>query len=148
MLLNMITFLIKQLRSKNNYYDKLYNILTTKLSHMLINMVKVNKIMAVSAKLKRSEYCIWDNLVMTKKRKPTKKNLNLFIAAENNGIRTNYIKGKIDNMQQNSKCIICGDREEIANHILSQCSKLVHNWMGKVNHWELCKRLRFEHTTK
>ena len=41
------------------------------------------------------------------------------------------------------------------NHIISQCSKLVqkeykarHNWVDKVIHWELCKRLKFDYTNK
>ena len=35
---------------------------------------------------------------------------SLLIAAQNNIIRTNYIKAKIDKSQQNSKCRLCGDR--------------------------------------
>ena len=41
------------------------------------------------------------------------------------------------------------------NHIISECSKLAqkeykirHNWVGKVIHWELYKKLKFDHTTK
>ena len=46
------------------------------------------------------------------------------IVAENNAIRTNQIKTRIDKTQQNSKCRLCGDREETINHIISKCSKL------------------------
>ena len=35
---------------------------------------------------------------------------SLLIAAQNNTIRTNHIKARIDKMQQNSKCRLCGDR--------------------------------------
>ena len=38
------------------------------------------------------------------------------IVAQNNRIRINYIKAKIDNMQQNSKCRLCSDRDETVNH--------------------------------
>ena len=38
-------------------------------------------------------------------------------AAQNNAIRTNQIKARIDKMQQNSKCRLCGDRDETINHI-------------------------------
>ena len=38
-------------------------------------------------------------------------------------------------------------------HIMSECSKLVpkeyktsHSWVGKVIHWELCKKFKFEKT--
>ena len=41
------------------------------------------------------------------------------------------------------------------NHIISECSKLTqkefktrHDRVGKVIHWELCKRLNFDYTTK
>ena len=44
---------------------------------------------------------------------------SLLIAAQNNAIRTNHIKARIDKTQQNSKCKLCGDR-----HIISECSKL------------------------
>ena len=41
----------------------------------------------------------------------------LLIAAQNNAIRTNHIKARIDKTQQNSKCRLCGDRDEMINHI-------------------------------
>ena len=41
------------------------------------------------------------------------------------------------------------------NHILSECSKLTqkeykarHGWVGKVIHWEMCKKFKFDHTNK
>ena len=44
-------------------------------------------------------------------------------------------------MQQNSKCRLCGDRDETTKHIISECSKLAqreyktrHDWVGKVIH--------------
>ena len=43
---------------------------------------------------------------------------SLLIAAENNAIRTNYNKVKIDNMQQNSECRLWGDKEETDNRII------------------------------
>ena len=36
---------------------------------------------------------------------------SLLIAAQNNAIRTNYVKVKIDNMQQNSKCRFCEEKD-------------------------------------
>ena len=49
---------------------------------------------------------------------------SLQIAAQNNAIRTNYIKVRIDKMQQNSKYRLCDDRDETINPIISECSKL------------------------
>ena len=48
----------------------------------------------------------------------------LQMASQNNTIRTNHIKERIDKTQQNSKCRLCSDRDETINHIISECSKL------------------------
>ena len=47
---------------------------------------------------------------------------SLLIAAQNNAIKANHIKVRIDKMQQNSKRRLCGDRDK-TNHI-SKSSKL------------------------
>ena len=49
---------------------------------------------------------------------------SLLMVAQNSAIRTNHIKARIDKTQQNSKCRLCGDRDETINHIISECSKL------------------------
>ena len=84
---------------------------------------------------------------MAKKRKLNRERDSLLIAAQNNAIRTNHIKARIDKTQQNSKCKLCGDRNETINHIMSKCSKLAqkeyktrHDWVGK--------KLKFDHTNK
>ena len=46
------------------------------------------------------------------------------IAAQDNAVRTSHIKAGIDKTQQNSKCRLCGDRDETINHIISEYSKL------------------------
>ena len=40
------------------------------------------------------------------------------------------------------------------NRVITSCSKLAqkvyktrHDWLGKVNNWELCKKLIFDYTT-
>ena len=80
---------------------------------------------------------------------------SLLIAAQDNAIRTNYIKNRIYKTQQSSKCRPCGDRDETINHIISKCSKLAqkeykarYDWVGKVIHWEMCKKFKFDHTNK
>ena len=79
----------------------------------------------------------------------------LLITAQDNAIRSNHIKAIIDKTRQNSKCRLCGDRVETTNHIISECSKLAqmeykvrHDWVGKVIQWEMCKKLKFDHTNK
>ena len=78
-----------------------------------------------------------------------------FSFRKNDAIRTNQIKARRDKTQQNSKCRLCGDRNEAMNHIKSECSKLAqkeyktrYNWVGKVIHWEICKKFKFDHTNK
>ena len=80
---------------------------------------------------------------------------SLLIVAQNNAIRTNYIKARINKTQQNSRCRLCGDRDETNNHIISEKIKLAqkeyktrYNCVVKVIHWELCKKLKFDHTNK
>ena len=78
---------------------------------------------------------------------------SLLIAAQDNAIKTNPAKARIDKTQQNSKCRLCGDRDETITHIISECSELAqneykarHDWVGKVIHWEMCKKFKFDHT--
>ena len=80
---------------------------------------------------------------------------SLLIAAQNNAIRTNQIKVRMDKTQQNSKCRLCGDKDETINHMISECSKLTqkeykarHDWVGKLINWKMCKKLKFDHRNK
>ena len=80
---------------------------------------------------------------------------SLLKAALDNAIRTNDIKVKIDKTQQKSKCRLGSDRDETINHIISECRNLAHkeyksrhDWVGKVIHWEMCKKFKFDHTNK
>ena len=43
----------------------------------------------------------------------------------------------------NSKCRLYDDRDKTINHIKSR-----HDWVGKVIHWELFKKLKFDHVNK
>ena len=76
---------------------------------------------------------------------------SLPIASQNNAVRINHIKARIDKTQQNSQCRLCGD----INHIISECSKLAqkedkvkHDRVGKEIHWEMCKKFKFDHANK
>ena len=80
---------------------------------------------------------------------------SLLIAAQENVIRTNHIKARIDKTQQNSKCRLWSDGDETINHIKSECSKLAqkeykarYDWVGKVVHREMCRKFQFDHTSK
>ena len=80
---------------------------------------------------------------------------SFLIAAQDNAKRTNHIKARIDKTQQNSKCRLCGDRDETINDIISECCKLAqkeykarHKRVGKEIHWEMCRKFKFDHTNK
>ena len=80
---------------------------------------------------------------------------SLLIAAQNNAIKINHIKARIDKMQQNNKCRLCGDRDKTINHIIGECSKLAqkeyktrHDWVSKVIHWKMYKKFKFDHRNK
>ena len=71
-------------------------------------------------------------------------------AVQNNAIRTSHIKARID-----SKCRRCSNRDVTINHIISESSKLAqkeyktrHDCVGKVIHWEMCKKFKFDYTNK
>ena len=72
---------------------------------------------------------------------------SFLIAAQSNAIKTNHIIARIDKMQQNSKCTLCGVRDEIIDHIKSELSKSApkeyktrHDCVGKVIHREMSKK--------
>ena len=70
---------------------------------------------------------------------------SLLIATQNNTIRRNYSKAKIDNTKQNGKRELFEERYETVNLILGECSKLIQkeyktrpDWVGKWIHKESC----------
>ena len=94
-------------------------------------------------------------LTSLRKRNLKRETEGLLIAAQNNATRTIYVKVKIENTQQNGMCWLCKEKDETLNYIISECFQLAQkeyntrqNWAGKVVYWELCKRLKFDHTTK
>ena len=73
------------------------------------------------------------------------------MAAQNQGIRANLVKAKLDKNQGDSLCRVCRKVDESLNHIASGCSKLVqkeykrrHDNLGKIVHWKLARKCNFE----
>ena len=80
---------------------------------------------------------------------------SLLIAAQNNTIRTNDVKARIDKMQQNIRWRLCDNRDKTINHKISEYSKLVqrgyktrYDWVEEGIQWELCQKFKFDHTNK
>ena len=77
------------------------------------------------------------------------------MAAQNQSIRTNLVKAKIDKSQGDSLCRLCKKADESIDHIVSGCSKLAqkeykrrHDNLGKIVHWKVAKECRFEVASK
>ena len=92
---------------------------------------------------------------MAKRGNLEKETESFLIAAQNTTIMTNYVKAKLHTMQQNSRCILCDDRHETINPIISEFSELAqkeyqtrHDCVAKVIHWELSEQFKFDHTNK
>ena len=73
------------------------------------------------------------------------------VAAQNQSIRTNLVKAKIDKSKGNSLCRVCRKVDESTDHIVSGCRKLAqkeykrrHDNLGKIVHWKLARKCNFE----
>ena len=73
------------------------------------------------------------------------------MAAQNQSIRTNLVKTRIDKSQGDSLCRMCRKVDESIDHIVSGCSKLAqkeykrrHDNLGKIVHWKLARKCNFE----
>ena len=99
------------------------------------------------AKEVRSDQC-WAWLRYGDLKKETE---SLTVAAQNQSIRTNLVKARIDKSQGDCLCRVCRKVYESIDHIVSGCSKLAqreykrrdHN-LGKIVHWKLARKCNFE----
>ena len=69
----------------------------------------------------------------------------MLFAAQEQAIRTNYVKYKIDKTAQSLFCRICDKKGEIISHIVSECEKLAQKEykrrrdnVARIAHWKLC----------
>ena len=69
------------------------------------------------------------------------------IAAQDQALRTNAIKAKIDKVKEDSKCRLCKEQGETIDHLINVCSKIAqtdykerHNKVASMLHWNLCKK--------
>ena len=68
---------------------------------------------------------------------------SFIVAAQNQSIRTNLAKAKIDKSQGDSLCRVCRKLDQSIDHIVSGCSKPAqkkeykrrHDNLGKIVHW-------------
>ena len=76
---------------------------------------------------------------------------SLIVAVQNQSIRTNLVKARIDKSLGDSLCRMCRKVDESIDHIVSECSKLAqkeykrrHDKLGKIVHWKLARKCNFE----
>ena len=79
----------------------------------------------------------------------------LIFAAQEQALRTNYIKHKIDKTSENPLCRMCGNKGETVQHLICECSKLAqreykrrHDNIAKLIHWKLCEKYGLERKEK
>ena len=60
----------------------------------------------------------------------------LICVAQEQALRTNYIKHKIDHTREDDKCRMCGQKGETVWHITSECEKLAQDEKSYLHsHW-------------
>ena len=76
---------------------------------------------------------------------------SLIVAAHNQSIRTNVVKGKIDKSEADSLCRVCRKKDESIDYIVSGRSKLAqkeynrsYDNLEKIVHWKLAGKFNFE----
>ena len=76
---------------------------------------------------------------------------SIIAAAQNQSIRANLVKAKIDKSQGDSLSRVCREVDESMDDIVSGCSKLAqkeykrrHDNLGKIVHWKLARKCNFE----
>ena len=80
----------------------------------------------------------------------------LILAAQDQAIRTNWIKRMIDKVDISPKCRMCGGADETVSHIVSECKQLAqneykkcrHDKIAAILHWSMCREYGFPHTEK
>ena len=65
-------------------------------------------------------------MAMAKRREYKRETESLIMAAQEQAIRTNAIKAKIDKTQAESKCRLYGKVDETVRHIMCECPVLAH----------------------
>ena len=75
----------------------------------------------------------------------------LVVAAQNQSLRTNLVKTKIDKSQKATLCRLCKKADESIDHVVGGCSKLAQEEykrrqdnLDKIVHWKLARKCNFE----
>ncbi|CAB4027853.1 Hypothetical predicted protein [Paramuricea clavata] len=79
----------------------------------------------------------------------------LLCAAQEQALRTNYVKFHIDRTVESPLCRLCGEKGEHITHLISECKKLAqkeykrrHDNVARIVHWKLCGLYQLEKAEK
>ena len=71
----------------------------------------------------------------------------MIFAAQEQALRTNWIRKNIDGQEVSEKCRMCGDKYESIIRLIAECEKLVqkdykrrHDIIARIVHLELCQK--------
>ena len=71
----------------------------------------------------------------------------LIFAAQEQALRTNWIRNSIDGQEVSEKCRMCGERDESITHLIAECKKMAqkgykqrHDNIARIVHLELCQK--------
>ena len=80
---------------------------------------------------------------------------SLIIAAQDQALRTNHRKAKIEKQEVSSLCRMCQNKDETVTHLVSECSKMAqreykgrHDKVASAVHWGLAKKYGLSHAEK
>ena len=70
----------------------------------------------------------------------------MIFAAQEQVLKTNWIRKNIDGQEVSEKCRMCGERDESITHLIAECKNLaqkdykqIHN-IARIVHLELCQK--------
>ena len=94
----------------------------------------------------------WDWLKKVYLKKET---ASTIVAAQDQALRTRYLKNSVYRENVESICRVCGAADETVAHIVSECSKLAqeykqvrHDNVANMLHWKLCEKWGFSKAEK
>ena len=79
----------------------------------------------------------------------------LLVAAQDQALRTNYRKAKIEHSETSPLCRMCKQKVETVSHLVSACEKLAqteykarHDRVATALHWSICRKIHTDATEK
>ena len=95
-------------------------------------------------------------MVVVEKGISKKETERLILAAQDQALRTNWIKRMIDKVDISPKCRMCGGADETVSHIVSECKQLAqneykkcrHDKIAAILHWSMCREYVCFHTQR